>query len=79
MTKNTASGQTSANRTKHRLYLYTRSGSLQLHCLEIKLTNLKLKTEPKQLLGFLPLDISLLAERLPLLRCLPLADITVLI
>ncbi len=33
--------------------------AVQLHCFETKLTNLKLKTLPKQLLGYLPLDTAL--------------------
>jgi hypothetical protein len=32
---------------------------MQLHCFETKLSNLILKTQPKQLLGSLPLDIAL--------------------
>jgi hypothetical protein len=32
---------------------------MQLSCFETKLTNLMLKTRPKQLLGSLPLDIAL--------------------
>ncbi len=40
----------------------SRSGcahAVPLHRFETKLTNLKLKTLPKQLLGYLPLDIAL--------------------
>ena len=43
-------GQTSANRTKP-------GPSFQLY--QVKLPNLKLKTQPKQLRGFLPLVIAL--------------------
>jgi hypothetical protein len=32
---------------------------MQLHCFETKLPNLMLKTQPRQLLGSLPLDIAL--------------------
>jgi hypothetical protein len=32
---------------------------VQLHCFETKLPNLMFKTQPKQLLGSLPLDIVL--------------------
>ncbi len=40
----------------------SRSGRVcatQLPCFEAKLPNLELKTQPKQLLGFLPIDIAL--------------------
>jgi hypothetical protein len=40
----------------------SRSGcvyAIQLHCFETKLPNLMLKPRPKQLLGYLPLDIAL--------------------
>jgi hypothetical protein len=33
--------------------------AMQLLCFETKLSNLMLKTQPKQLLGYLPLDIAL--------------------
>jgi hypothetical protein len=33
--------------------------AMHLHCYGVKLPNLKLKTRPKQLLGYLPLDIAL--------------------
>jgi hypothetical protein len=36
--------------------------AMHLICCEAKLTTLKLKTQPKQLLGCLPLDIVLLAK-----------------
>jgi hypothetical protein len=37
---------------------------MQLNCFETKLTNLKLKTRAKQLLGSLPLDTALLGYTL---------------
>jgi len=46
------------------LVLNSRSGrvhAMQLPCFETRLPNLELKTQPKQLLGYLPLDITLLA------------------
>ncbi len=55
-------GQTLANRMKPGRVFNIRSGHLHADaCLAsfVKLPNLQLKTWPKQLLGYLPLDIAL--------------------
>jgi hypothetical protein len=40
-------------------FRYGRVRSVYLLCLGVKLPNLKLKTQPKQVLGSLPFDIAL--------------------
>ncbi len=56
-------GQTQANRTKpgpsFQLQKWLCVCTMQLSCFETKLPNLLLKIRPKQLLGYLPLDIPL--------------------
>jgi hypothetical protein len=46
------------------LKLTGRLHAIQLYYFETKLANLKLKTRPKQLLGYLPIDIVLPAQML---------------